>query len=826
MCLHRRAAHLLFLLPVLGLLLPARGAAGGTATVPGEPCVTPVLVRDSASGSPLPAPSLLVDVGGTLFFAVSESSNGLALWKSDGTASGAVRVKGPPAWETTAALGHFTAVGSRLFFTVSTSSNSVELWVSDGTAAGTLPLKSFPSQGLALEAELIAVGPTLFFSASDGSSGFELWRSDGTPATTRLVRDIVAGAGSSSPSGLTAMNGQVFFAADDGSSGAELWKSDGTAAGTVRVKDIRPGVNGSLPGSLRVMEGVLYFTATDGTDFNATLWKSDGTAAGTGPVAPMAFDASHDAPQELTVAGRTLFFRLRDNVYGAELWKSDGTAAGTQLVKDLQAGFFDSDPQQLTAVGDRVFFLANDGQSGLEPWKSDGTAAGTTLVRDFIPGSSGPLNPVLTAGPGGLLAQINDGISGSELWKSDGAGTVQLTDINPQSASSEPRLMTISGGKLFFVATHPTLGDELFVIPLNEVDCFAPVITCPSNQEVEAISAQGAFFSLPPSKVFDDAVTPPAMSFSWPPEGLFPMGDTVVSITARDAAGNSQACTFHVNVQDKTPPLLLCPKAVVQEATGPAGALANYFVVASDAVSPDVTLNYNHRSGGIFPLGTTLVTVTASDGKNSTPCQFSLTVQDTVAPRLTCPRDMVFPATSAEPIPLNYSLSVEDAVTPNPEVITEHPPGSLFPVGDTEVKITAKDAAGNSSTCSFQVRNVDSEAPVITCPGPQQGVASKPEGAVVHFPEATATDNLDATTVSYSQEPGSTFPVGETVVTATAKDAGQNTASCTFTVTVLEGGSSAAGGCQAGASSGSLWWLGLAVLPLWARRRARRLTAG
>lgn len=826
MCLHRRATHLSLLLPVLGLLLPAQGMAGGTATVPGEPCVTPVQVRDTVSSSPLPAPSLLVDVGGTLFFAVNEAPNGLALWKTDGTASGAVRVKGPPAWETTAALAHFTAVGSRLFFTVSTSSNSVELWVSDGTAAGTQALKSFPSAGLALGAELIAVGPTLFFSASDGSSGFELWRSDGTPATTKLVRDIVTGNGSSSPAGLTAMNGVVFFAADDGSTGAELWRSDGTSAGTLQVKDIRPGVNGSLPSSLKVMEGVLYFTATDGTDFNATLWKSDGTAGGTVPVAPGAFDASHDSPQELTVAGHTLFFRLRDDVNGAELWKSDGTAAGTQLVKDIQAGFFDSDPQQLTAVGDRVFFLANDGQSGLEPWRSDGTAAGTVLVRDFIPGSSGPLNPVLAAGPGGLLAQIDDGVAGSELWKSDAAGTVRLTDINPQSASSNPRFMTLSGGKLFFAAVHPTLGDELFVIPLNEVDCFTPVLTCPGNQEVEAISPQGAFFSLPPSKVFDDAVTPPAMSLSRPPEGLFPMGDTAVSITARDAAGNSQTCTFHVNVQDKTPPLLLCPKAVVQEATGPAGALANYFVVANDAVSSNVALTYSRPSGSMFPLGTTAIDVTASDGKNSTPCQISVTIKDTVAPRLTCPRDMVFPATSAEPIPLNYTLVVEDAVTPQPEIITDHPPGSLFPVGETEVKITAKDAAGNSSTCSFLVRNVDSEAPVITCPGPQQGVASKPEGAVVDFPEATAADNLDAVTVSYSQDPGSTFPVGETVVTATATDAGQNTASCTFTVTVVEGSSSSASGCQAGASSGGLWWLGLAVLPLWARRRARRLTDG
>ncbi len=814
MWLHRRAAHLLLLLPVLGLLLPARGM--GAAPV--GPCTAlPVQVTDDTTQLPLPSPTLLVDVGGTLFFAVSETSGGMSLYKSDGTASGASYLKGPAEWGRSAALGHLTAVGTRLFFTLSTSSNT-DLWVSDGTQLGTGFVMRFPSQ--MLEPEFVAVGDTLFFSMDDGARGFELWNSDGTAGGTGRVKDIAAG--SSNPSGLTAMNGQVFFAADDGTDGIELWKSDGTDGGTALVKDISSLDGGSSqPSSLRVMGGVLYFTATDGVT-NATLWKSDGTAQGTVPVAPMALSAALDSPQELTVAGRTLFFQLTDSANGAELWKSDGTEAGTQLVKDIKLGPFGSDPQQLTAVGDRVFFLANDGDHGLEPWRSDGTDAGTTLVRDFIPNSGGLVSPKLAAGPGVLLAQLDDNLSGSELWKIDGAGTLRLTDIAPGNANSNPHSMTLSGGKLFFAAQDSNSVDSLYVIPLNQVDCSPPVLTCPSDQKVEAVSPQGAFFSSPPYTVLDDAVTPPTVSFSQPTEGLFPIGDTAITLTARDAAGNnSQACTFHVNVQDTTPPLLLCPQAVVQEATGPAGALANYFVVASDAVAPAVTVSTNHPSANVFPVATTLIDITANDGKNTSQCEFPLTIRDTVAPRLTCPRDMVFQATSAEPIPINYSVSVEDAVTPNPEVITEHPPGSLFPVGDTEVKITARDAAGNSSECSFWVRNVDAEPPVITCPGPQQVVTSKPEGAVVRFPEATATDNLDETTVSYSQDPGSTFPVGETVVTATATDAGQNTASCTFTVTVVEQSGGSGGGCQAGASSGSLWWLGLAVLPLWARRRAR-----
>jgi MYXO-CTERM domain-containing protein len=297
---------------------------------------------------------------------------------------------------------------------------------------------------------------------------------------------------------------------------------------------------------------------------------------------------------------------------------------------------------------------------------------------------------------------------------------------------------------------------------------------------------------------------------------------TSVKLTAHDAAGNdSQPCTYRVTVEDHTPPLLVCPDKVVQEATSAAGAAAYYFVVASDAVSPTVvTATPDSRS--VFKIGETMINVTAKAGTLTTSCQIRIIVADTVAPRLTCPLDVVRLATSAEPIPVTYKPLVDDDVTLHPELSSDHPSESLFPVGETLVTVTARDEAGNSSQCTFRVNNVDPVAPTIQCPEPQQVVASKPEGGVVAFPEAVATDNLGQTSVSYSQEPGSTFAVGETIVTATARDLGGNLASCTFTVTVKEGSGSGCG-CGAGPSGGGFWWLLLALAPMWARRRAARL---
>ena len=78
---------------------------------------------------------------------------------------------------------------------------------------------------------------------------------------------------------------------------------------------------------------------------------------------------------------------------------------------------------------------------------------------------------------------------------------------------------------------------------------------------------------------------------------------------------------------------------------------------------------------------------------------------------------------------------------------------------------------------------VDDTDPVITCPGNiTVGNDAGNCDAVVN-PGVTATDNCSAT-VSTDAPAGNVFPVGTTTVTATATDASNNTASCSFTVTV------------------------------------------
>ena len=87
---------------------------------------------------------------------------------------------------------------------------------------------------------------------------------------------------------------------------------------------------------------------------------------------------------------------------------------------------------------------------------------------------------------------------------------------------------------------------------------------------------------------------------------------------------------------------------------------------------------------------------------------------------------------------------------------------------------------------SFGVSVVDTTPPAITVPAPITAEATGPAGAAVTY-SATASDLVDgAVPVTCVPPSGSTFALGTTTVTCGATDAHGNSASATFTVTVVD----------------------------------------
>jgi HYR domain len=231
------------------------------------------------------------------------------------------------------------------------------------------------------------------------------------------------------------------------------------------------------------------------------------------------------------------------------------------------------------------------------------------------------------------------------------------------------------------------------------------------------------------------------------------------------------------------------------EATGAGGASAGYTATATDSLGAAESVTCDGPNGGTsasgtlnvsgtFPLGTTNITCTGADGASS---PVSITVHDTTPPTLSNPGDKTAEATSALGAVVSFSLSASDAVDPSPQVNCSHGSGTTFALGTTSVSCTATDASGNTSSAqTFNVTVHDTTPPTLSIPGNQTVDATGASGATVTF-SASASDAVDPSpTVSCTPSSGSTFPLGTTNVTCTAKDGSNNSSSQSFSVTVVD----------------------------------------
>lgn len=108
--------------------------------------------------------------------------------------------------------------------------------------------------------------------------------------------------------------------------------------------------------------------------------------------------------------------------------------------------------------------------------------------------------------------------------------------------------------------------------------------------------------------------------------------------------------------------------------------------------------------------------------------------------------------------------------------------GAAFPIGTTSVVCSAE----SGDPDSFNVTVTDTVNPTISCPS-NITTAEDTTGsgfATVTYPDPTASDDSGSVAVSCDHDSGSTFPVGTTTVMCTATDPANNTAHCSFTVTV------------------------------------------
>jgi gliding motility-associated-like protein len=330
---------------------------------------------------------------------------------------------------------------------------------------------------------------------------------------------------------------------------------------------------------------------------------------------------------------------------------------------------------------------------------------------------------------------------------------------------------------------------------LTVTDLSAPVITCPSGQNVtinaECSGVIGDYIGL--ATASDNCTATAQLTLTQtPPQGTTISANTAVTISTTDVAGNIGTCTFTAVIFDTINPVITqCPTSVDVIIDNSCSFLVPNLataIVGTDncTATSNLTVTQNPPVGAT-EIGLTAALITLIDQQgNSTSCVTMLTPDDNIAPQITCPS----PQPVNNGVNCNYTLPFYGStalVLDNCQnySITQTPAqGTLVQAGVSNIQLEVMDAGGNIAQCSFNVTINEIVLPTITCPN--DIITCDP---LVNYTAPSFNDNCVATLAQTDLSgltSGNTFPIGFTNQQYTVTDASGNATSCSFQVQVLE----------------------------------------
>lgn len=415
---------------------------------------------------------------------------------------------------------NFVRAGNLIFFPIK-ESDGVELWRTDGTTQGTFPITDFKQggfEGVQISSDFLyaaAIDDKILFSANDGG-GYALWITDGTMEGTRKVKDVYTGE-------FFYFNDALYFKqyVSDESEG-NVWRTDGTSEGTVKIPEfgyLKSSYNGTVSGNSQLF----FFHYAFDWDFQGKkieLWRSNGVESGTQKVKDFALLSG--SPSKAIVINDIAYFTLDNEEEGNKLWRSDGTLLGTYPIEDAGSYILEFNGRVLFSYNNEI--KISDGGVGYAQVllgnanihsdqsviinnvlftkdyksiiKTDGTPGGTqkiidlgnvndelvllhdkiifpindweneelgilnpetnavALLKEIYPGSQGSHPYKLIPLSDKVIFLADDGIHGQEIWSTNGTeeGTQLVKDIKTGTRNSHPTIYGIVDDKLLFSA--------------------------------------------------------------------------------------------------------------------------------------------------------------------------------------------------------------------------------------------------------------------------------------------------------------------------------------------------------------------------------------
>jgi hypothetical protein len=324
------------------------------------------------------------------------------------------------------------------------------------------------------------------------------------------------------------------------------------------------------------------------------------------------------------------------------------------------------------------------------------------------------------------------------------------------------------------------------------VDNVAPVISCPGNITIECTAS-----TLPANTgsatATDNCDTAPTITSSdVSVAGACPQ-ESIITRTwvATDDCGNTSSCVQTIFVDDSIGPVISCPASITIECTASTLPADTGMATATDNCDATPTITSSDVSvAGACPQERTITrTWTATDDcGNTSTCNQTIVVDDSVGPVISCPAGITIECT-ASTLPANTGIATStDNCDATPTITFSD--AIVAGACPQEITITrtwiATDDCGNSSACTQTIVVDDSVAPVISCPA---SITIDCSGSTLPASTgtATATDNCDATPTISSTDNivGGGCPQNQTITrTWVATDACGNSSSCVQTIIV------------------------------------------
>ncbi|WP_257575011.1 HYR domain-containing protein [Hydrobacter penzbergensis] len=277
-------------------------------------------------------------------------------------------------------------------------------------------------------------------------------------------------------------------------------------------------------------------------------------------------------------------------------------------------------------------------------------------------------------------------------------------------------------------------------------------------------------------------------------------GTYIMHWTYQDASGNTATQTQAVIIKDVTPPVIttapgsLDATVECSDATSLAKALTLAPVATDNCSTTTIHVLSDVKTAGCGSSYTQVRTWNFTDASGNTSANNfvqTITVLDRTAPVLgAAPANITVDCNA---VPAAATLTATDNCDASPVVVfaqTSTQNADINNAGHYNYTITrtwtAKDACGNTSSAVQVITVHDITAPTLTTPSAINAVNDKGIcGAIINF-AATASDICGPVAITYSQNPGTVFPVGVTTVNVTATDVSGNASSGTFTIVVAD----------------------------------------